>query len=184
DVFDYSVREVAVALAMSEPNVKTTHHRARKAMAEYEGARGRPSAELSRRTRQALEAFLGGLMRQDVAAVEQLLQQGVRALNDGAGEFLAARVPVYGAQKVALMYVKLSRGGAPVVTAEIRDINGLPALVMGYEPSTRADLAPRFVLRCDIDAEGRIVDVHTVLATHKLTHVRFDAQVVSVADRR
>ena len=33
DVFDYSVRETADALGMSEPNVKTTHHRARRAMA-------------------------------------------------------------------------------------------------------------------------------------------------------
>src|SRR6185436_15707102 len=40
DVFDYSVREAARALTMSEPNVKTTHHRARRVMARYDDTRG------------------------------------------------------------------------------------------------------------------------------------------------
>ena len=172
DVFDYSVREVADALAMSEPNVKTTHHRARKAMAQYEGARTIPTEELSRKTRAALEAFLGGLVQQDVAAVEKLLVSGVRSLNDGGGEYLAARVPVHGAAKVALMYVKLGRRTEPVVQAEIKMLNGLPALVIAFA-SAQDGLARRFVLRCDVEAEGRIVELHTVLATHKLTHVRF-----------
>jgi RNA polymerase sigma factor (sigma-70 family) len=172
DVFDYSVREVAGALAMSEPNVKTTHHRAKKAMAEYESTRAVPTAELSRRTRAVLEAFLGGLVSQDVGAVEKLLQADVRALSDGGGEYLAARVPVFGAAKVALMYVKLSRRTEPVVQAEIRMLNGLPALVIAFASAPHA-IARRFVLRCDVDAEGRIVDLHSVLATRKLTHVRF-----------
>src|SRR5499427_709758 len=32
DVFDYSVKETAEALGMSEPNIKTAHHRARRTM--------------------------------------------------------------------------------------------------------------------------------------------------------
>jgi len=41
DVFDYSVREAADALGMSEPSVKTTHHRARRAMRDYDRDRAR-----------------------------------------------------------------------------------------------------------------------------------------------
>ena len=50
DVFDYCVRETADALGMNEPAVKTTHHRARRAMAALrpralrpDRARGRPA---------------------------------------------------------------------------------------------------------------------------------------------
>jgi RNA polymerase sigma factor (sigma-70 family) len=172
DVFDYSVREVADALTLTEQNVKTTHHRARKAMSDYEGARCVPTAELSRKTRAVLESFLGGLVQQDVAAVEKLLLSDVRALSDGGGEYLAARVPVFGASKVALMYVKLSRRAEPVVLAEVRELNGLPAVVIAFA-SAPDGLARRFVLRCDVDQEGRIVALHSVMATRKLTHVRF-----------
>ncbi|HUI26376.1 MAG TPA: sigma-70 family RNA polymerase sigma factor, partial [Candidatus Kryptonia bacterium] len=45
DVFDYSVRDTATALAMSQPNVKTTHHRARRAMRDYDRTRSVPTRE-------------------------------------------------------------------------------------------------------------------------------------------
>src|SRR5205807_6487914 len=43
DVFDYSVRETASALDLSEANTKTIHHRARQAMSAYDAARQAPS---------------------------------------------------------------------------------------------------------------------------------------------
>ena len=49
DVFDYSVRETADALGMSEANVKVTHHRARRAMAAYDRDRCVPTARRCRR---------------------------------------------------------------------------------------------------------------------------------------
>ena len=73
DVFDYSVREVADALGMSEPNVKTTHHRARRAMAAYDGRRCIPTRARQARTREALERFLIALSARDSAAMEALL---------------------------------------------------------------------------------------------------------------
>ncbi|MDH5676783.1 MAG: sigma-70 family RNA polymerase sigma factor [Myxococcales bacterium] len=48
DVLDLSVRETADALEMGEANVKTTHHRARSAMRDYDETRRMPS-EASRR---------------------------------------------------------------------------------------------------------------------------------------
>ena len=55
DVFDYSVRETADALAMSEANVKTTHLRARRVMESYD--RRRVPVTAARRSRPALEQF-------------------------------------------------------------------------------------------------------------------------------
>src|SRR5262249_19652970 len=43
EVFDYSVTETAAALDLSTANVKTTHHRARRAMAAYDAHRRPPT---------------------------------------------------------------------------------------------------------------------------------------------
>jgi RNA polymerase sigma-70 factor (ECF subfamily) len=58
DVFDYSAAEVASALDMSEGNVRTIHHRARRAMSAYERRRVIPTATNRERTGQALRRFL------------------------------------------------------------------------------------------------------------------------------
>jgi hypothetical protein len=34
-------------------------------------------------------------------------------------------------------------------------------------------MAPRLVLRCEVDGNGRIVELHTILTPRKLTAVRF-----------
>lgn len=37
----------------------------------------------------------------------------------------------------------------------------------------RPQTAPRLVLRCEVDPDGRIRELHTILNPHKLTAVRF-----------
>jgi RNA polymerase sigma-70 factor (ECF subfamily) len=176
DVFDYSVQETAAALGLSEPNVKTTHHRARRALGGYDLERMRPSPALVERSRDALVRLLKTMATFDAAAVEALLAEDARALSDGGGEFLAARVPVIGGKRVAKLLVGLARHAPPVVKSEVRILNGLPALVMELAPD-RERVAKRYVLRCEIDAAGRVTGVHTVLATRKLTHVRWSDRV-------
>lgn len=172
DVFDYSVQETADALGLSEASVKTTHHRARRALEPYERERCRPSPELVERSGAALMRFLQVLATQDVSAIEALLSEGVRVVNDANGEYRAARRIVAGPNRVARLFIGLLRheGGAEL-RYDVRLINGLPALVI--ERAAGADrLAPRYVLRCDVDARGRITEIHTVLASRKLTAVR------------
>ncbi|MEP7123071.1 MAG: sigma-70 family RNA polymerase sigma factor [Byssovorax sp.] len=171
DVFDYSVEETAAALGLSASNVKTTHHRARRALLPYEQSRCRPTPDLVARSAGALQRFLTSLMSDDVAAVEAQLAEGVVALNDGGGQFFAARRPVVGAANVAKLNVGIKRMGPGVSRWEIRILNGLPALVAERDGTTVKE-APRFVLRVDIDAAGRITALHTILATRKLTAVR------------
>ena len=172
DVFDYSVRETANALGMSEANVKTVHHRARRKMRSYDQERCIPTSELQERNRQALERFMMGLASQDVAALEALLREDVASHNDGGGEFFAARVPILGRDRVMRFYLNLSQGRLPDVQAEIRSINGLPACVISL--STHHDKeAPHFVIRCDTDPDGRISAIHSILASRKLTAVQF-----------
>jgi len=175
DVFDYTVAETADALGASEANVKTTLHRARARMAAYDRARTMPTRALQERTRTALERFIVALASADLSAVEALLSESVRALSDGAGEFHAARVPILGRARVARFHWNIARRRTADTPprVEMRMLNGLPALVIRMADDARGE-AGRFVIRADVDAEGRIVALHSVLATRKLTALSRD----------
>lgn len=168
DVFDYSVVETAEALNMSEPNVKTTHHRARKAMGDYDRSRMIPTQSLQAQTRQAMETFLRYLSDHDVAGIENLLARDVRQLSDGGGEFFAARVPVVGRKKVALFNLRLTQLAKKTeVRIYWQLMNGMPALITDY-PNAPPNYARRVVTFGELDAEGRINRIYNVLATRKL----------------
>jgi len=169
DVFDYSVRETAVALDVSEPNVKTTHHRARRAMAAYDRDRCAPTAERRARTQEALERLLSALMADDVPALEALLAADVRSVTDG-GEYAAAHRPVLGRTRVVKLLRGLIRKGGAHAFPALRTLNGLPALVIAFAP-LGPRFAPRGVMRCEVDAAGRITALHGVYASRKLTGV-------------
>lgn len=171
EVFDYSVRETAKALRISESNVKTTHHRARRVMGEYDRWRRLPTAALQRQTGQALDRLVDCLARRDVAGVEALLAEDVRALSDGGGEFVAARAPVAGRERVARFFLGLSARLAGGARSELRLLNGLPALVTEF-PGAPSGWAPRAVLLCELGRDGRIARLLTVLASRKLKAVR------------
>jgi RNA polymerase sigma-70 factor (ECF subfamily) len=171
NVFDYSVREAADLLEMTESNVKTTHHRARASLAGYDEVRA-TSKKRAALTESALRAFLGALTTRDLAAVEALLAPGARSLSDGGGQLTAARVPVVGPAKVAKFYVNVSRDAGEAVHAHLEWMNGLPALVLELTPR-KEPLASRFVMQVEVDDEGRITTVYSQLATRKLCGVSF-----------
>ncbi|HZI11858.1 MAG TPA: sigma-70 family RNA polymerase sigma factor [Myxococcus sp.] len=172
DVFDYSVREVAEALGMSEPNVKVVHHRARAAMAEYDAARCVPTRELQERTRAALENFMGALLSGDVAGAEALLASDVRAVSDGNGEVRAAHVPVVGVKRVMTFLQRLLVLRGVPSAWEFQLLNGLPALVAVFPDDGDPMHARRSVIRVELDAQGRIRELHSVLTDRKLAGVR------------
>jgi RNA polymerase sigma-70 factor (ECF subfamily) len=178
DVFDYSVRETAAVLGSSEGGIKVAHLRARRAMAAYEGSRHPSVAEARDKARRALWNFTEALMTGDLARVESLLTADCRATSDGGGEFYAALNPVVGSSNVARFYhgIFTKFGGVP--NARAIEIGGMPALYVDI-PERRSDrykvdasrVAPRFVLQADVDNEGRITRLYSILATRKLTHV-------------
>lgn len=171
DVFDYSVIETARALQMTESNVKTTHHRARRAMSDYNQSRLLPTRQVQSQTRQVMEKFLSFLSNHDVAGLEGLLARDARQLSDGGGEFLAARVPVVGREKVALFNSRISQQLRGINTkVGWRMLNGMPAFIAEFDRVTEY-LAPRHLTLCELDADGRIKRIYNVLATNKLTAV-------------
>lgn len=174
DVFDYTVRETAEALDMSEPNVKTTHHRARRAMEKYEASRRLPTSESRQRHKRALEQFLTSLATQDLPAIEALLSEDVVSYSDGGGVYLAALNPVYGRDKVMRFYTKLAaRPFLTIGSVGIHSLNGEPALVIEFAHDVPR-VAKRFILSCELGDDDRIKTVYAVLAPQKLHGVRFE----------
>jgi RNA polymerase sigma-70 factor (ECF subfamily) len=170
DVFDYDVCETAEALDVTEANVKTTHHRARRAMSAYERRRVRPRADLALRNRQTLERFLVSLAAQDVRAIESLLADGVRSISDAGGEFAAAHKVVVGRERVTRLLLGLAAKYDGKTIPTVRTMNGLLAALIEIA-GVSGRVAPRFVLRFDLDGDGRISEIHSVLATRKLTAI-------------
>jgi RNA polymerase sigma-70 factor (ECF subfamily) len=171
DVFDYPAREVAALLDTSEANVRVLHHRARRRLAEAQ-LDPRPLREVSADTQRALQAFVDCLNRQDVRGLEALLTASVRTITDGGGEYTALHAPLTGLDRVIRFHLETARRRGPISRVAMRTVNGLPALVIETTP-LRPQMAPRVVLRCEIDADGRIRELHSILASRKLTAVRF-----------
>jgi RNA polymerase sigma-70 factor (ECF subfamily) len=171
DAFDFSVKETAEALDMSEANVKTTLHRARRAIESYERARLPPTRALKEQREEMLGCVVACMRRRDVNGLRDLLSVDARSLADGGGATFAARAPVVGNAKIARMYVKLASFSSDQARAEIRTINGLPAIVAD-DPSPTGPNANRAVFRIELDDRGKIREIHSVLAPIKLARVR------------
>lgn len=170
DVLDFSVKETADSLDMSEANVKTTHHRARAAMASYDRERQPLDENLRRRVEETLAKMMACMATGDVSGLRELLADDVLALSDGGGYAFAARSPVRGAGKIARMYIKLSSRASAQFRGEIRLVNGLPALVFD-DPAPSSPSVERAVFRIELDANGKVREIHSIAAPPKLTAV-------------
>jgi RNA polymerase sigma-70 factor (ECF subfamily) len=168
DVFDYAVAETADALGVSQPDVKTTLHRARRAMQAYDRQRCRPTRELQDRSRVALAELMSAFNRGDLDGAERLLAGSVEALSDGGGEFFAARVPVLGRDRVMKFYGNVARRSLDGASYRMVTVNGLPALLTEIPRAARGQ-APRLVTVVELDDGGRVARIYAVLATRKLT---------------
>lgn len=186
DVMGYAVKEAAAALSLTESNVKTTHHRARAALANYDAVRRPITRTLQAETLRRLHAFMLLMMSGDVLELQKLLAADVIAWNDGDGEFYAARRPIVGAAQVILFHLKTRRRGLP--RASIRMFNGLPCMVLelpadaplwipsasGQARGSDPRLPRRMVIGLDVGKDGSVAQLYAVVATRKLTHVTFD----------
>ncbi|WP_394833200.1 sigma-70 family RNA polymerase sigma factor [Pendulispora rubella] len=171
DVFDYSVREVAGVLDMSETHVKVTHHRARRMMETYDQERCIPTRELQERTRAVLASLMASFVTRDTEAIERLLTESVRSVSDSDGDFFAARVPVVGRPKVSTFWTRTTqyaqKGGVDIA---FRMLNGLPAIVASRSVR-REGTAPRTVIMVQLDARGSVVEVRSIVALRKLARL-------------
>ena len=171
DVLDHSVAEVAEILDTTEVNVRVLHHRARRALERIDAdAVASPAVRV--RQQAALEKLLLCMMNQDAAGMAALLTDDVRSVTDGGGRYTALREPLVGNAPVVRFHLETARRRAPISRTELRWINGVAALVVTTRP-LRPQMAPQLVLRCEVDASGRIRELHTILNPSKLTAVGF-----------
>ena len=173
DVLDYPAADVARFLDTSEGNVRVLHHRARRALDALD-VEAVVSGDARSRQQEALAKFVACMVQQDAAGMEALLAEGVRSITDGGGRYTALREPLSGRDRVARFHLETGRRRTPISTTEIRIVNGSPALVVATRP-LRAQMAPRLVLRVELDRAGLIRAIYTVLAPSKLTAVQFPA---------
>ena len=170
DVFDYSISETAAALNMSEANVKVTLHRARRRMKEYDRDRARFDLQGQETTRRALEQFLLYLGQRNIVGLEQLLAKEVVEISDGGGEVAAALRPIRGRDKVLRLILAITEKNEAAPQVSFRTLNGQPAILVEGVKS-RATAATRYTTHIELDDEGRIKKLITVLAPSKLTHI-------------
>jgi len=169
DVYDYSTRECADALELSEPNVKTTLHRARRALAEYDRTRNPPNGRVRASTATALERLVSCFATQDAAAMAALLASEVETISDGGGRYYAAKKPVRGRDKVAIFFSHIAReGGGAAPRYVVHEWNGLPGLMIERD-GMPAGFAPRYTFAIELDASGLIRRCYAVLNPSKLT---------------
>lgn len=93
-------------------------------------------------------------------------------MGHGGGEVRAALNPIRGRDKVLRFYTKTLEHQRPIAHVTMRMLNGLPALLIEYADQQERH-ASQLVHYVDIGPDGRIHTLHAVLASRKLTAVRF-----------
>jgi RNA polymerase sigma factor (sigma-70 family) len=170
DVFDYTAAEAAAALDLSQGNIRTIHHRARRLMGKYDQKRTVPTAANRERTSGALKRFLDLLANGDVRGIERMLADDVRAVADGGGEFTATRRAIVGPQKVARFFVKLALSRKTGMRTRLVILNGLPAAFLEFDkPMSRRP--PKLAFAIDLDSEGLLSRLWVVASSRKLTAI-------------
>jgi RNA polymerase sigma-70 factor (ECF subfamily) len=168
DVFDYSTREAAEAIGITDASAKVLLHRARRRMQDYDRERAIPTIEHRTATRQALEKFLGFLAIGDTLGLERLLTENIVSISDGGGEAAAALRPIVGRDRVMRLILGLSRKGGGVIKTSFVELNGFPAIVVETELH-RPGLASRFSIHVELDGDEQIRRLNVVVAPSKLT---------------
>src|SRR4029078_8146866 len=163
EVFDFSYAEIGEAVDRSESAVRQAAHRAR----EHVQAR-RPRFETDRvKRREATERFLAAINGGDINELMELLAPEVTLWTDGGGKARQAMRPILGIDSSARWIAVASQRpyeGVEIaaMAAEVVDINGGPGILLTGGGRVIATLT------VDLDADGRIVTVHTVANPDKL----------------
>jgi len=125
EAFDYSHREIADILQLSETNTRQLVTRARKHVADERRAQV-SSAE----HRRFLEAFLSAAQKGDLAALKEIFTEDVVSITDGGGITGAARVPMLGRERVAKFIATFASHFWADVTLSWRQVNGQSSVLI------------------------------------------------------
>jgi RNA polymerase sigma-70 factor (ECF subfamily) len=157
EAFDYTYREIAEILDLTEANCQQLYRRARLQL-----AKGRPRFDASQdHGHRIAEEFLAAARTGDLTALESLLAADVAAWADGGGKTRAARRPVHGAPRVARYLAGWMSRDVPGLRVVVTEVNGQPGIlgVVGEQLLVAVLLSV---------AGGRVTAVHAVANPDKL----------------
>jgi DNA-directed RNA polymerase specialized sigma24 family protein len=170
DAFGCRLQEAASTLHVTSATARTLLQSARRRMQRYDAGCQPPTANAQAQAAALLRDCLVHLQNYDAWRLEKTLALDVQAIFDSGGEFVAPLRDISGAGAVAKLLTKFAGGTGPISFA-FRMLNGLPAAL--GQCRDRPRWAKRFVLRID-SRKGLASEIHVIMATGKLTAVRFD----------
>jgi RNA polymerase sigma-70 factor (ECF subfamily) len=171
DVFDYSTKETAEALEMSEANIKVTLLRARRTMDSYDQNRVSNFSKRAGELRDILQRFLSLLNAGDVQGLKKMLAADVVLISDGGGEVNALAEPMYGREKVLRLIEKLYEANRDVTSTSLRNVNGEPTMLIDRS-RVRPGHASLFTMHCELDERSQIRRFNFVFAPSKLAALK------------
>jgi len=125
EAFEYSHREIAETLGLSEINCRQLYGRARRRLTERQ-PRFRPDPDQHQRL---VDRFLSAARVGDLPALEQMLTADIVYRADGGGKGSAARRPVIGRTRVARLFVGLLAKYAGALDLSFAEVNGEPTVL-------------------------------------------------------
>lgn len=125
EAFDYSHRQIADVLQLTEVNARQLVTRARKHIAD--GRRASVSRDEHRRL---LDALIAAAQKGEMAALEKLFAEDIVSLSDGGGAARAARIPVEGRERVAKFIAAFASHFWANTTLVPLEANGEPAVLV------------------------------------------------------
>lgn len=126
EAFDYSFRDIAEVLQLTEANTRQLATRARKHISDE-----RRVQVAAGEHRRFIEAFLSAAQKGDFAALKEVLAEDALSVTDGGGVIGAARVPVAGRERVAKFIAGFPARFWEGTTLSWTQVNGqLSALIM------------------------------------------------------
>lgn len=161
EVFDAGYDEIARILDKSEPAVRQTVHRAKTRVRE-----GRPRFSPPAEQQEALlRRFLDALATDDKDGMLALFAPDATLASDGGGKVPAATNVLEGPERITRFFLGLEHKYPGLVTHEITELNGQPALASYH------DGVMRMTTSFETDGE-RILAVYRVLNPDKLAHLQ------------
>jgi RNA polymerase sigma-70 factor (ECF subfamily) len=159
EAFEYSHREIADVLDLTEANCQQLYHRAKQRVAQDRPRFDPDREEKLRITKNFLVAARSG----DMAALEGMLAEDVVAWADGGGKTRAARKPIRGRGRAAV-YLRWLATAVDDVEIRLDELNGEPAILVFQHGELTVVISLQI-------AAGLITDFRAVANPDKLTYL-------------
>lgn len=159
EVFNYDYDEIAAIIGKEAATCRQYFSRAKKHLTD-----NRPRFEIQTEAHtEIMTQFLTSCQTGDLHSLEQLLAEDVVAFSDGGGKVVAATRPVFGRNRVARLWIGITKQVPAGFRAELTLINGKQGLI------GRVNGEIVFAMVMDIQG-GYIKQIWTVRNPDKLKH--------------